>query len=56
MNLIQFFQCLRGKHLRSRGQARDDGQAIRSKCVGCGKPMIRTLDGWQLADIDMRGE
>jgi len=52
MNLIQLFQCVRGKHLRSRGHAREDGGTFRSKCVGCGKPMIRTLDGWQLAGTD----
>jgi hypothetical protein len=45
-SLIQLFQCMRGKHERSRGKARQDDDAFRSECRGCGKPMLRTPRGW----------
>ncbi len=46
MNLIQMLNCMRGKHLRSRGHAKYDGAVFRSRCRGCGKPMVRTAGGW----------
>jgi hypothetical protein len=48
MNLLQPVYCLFGKHHRSRSRAWDDGSVYRSWCKGCGKPMIRDLDGWHL--------
>jgi len=48
VKLIQLFSCARGKHQRSRGHARQDGETFRSKCRGCGKPMVRTAEGWAL--------
>ncbi|RYY22914.1 MAG: hypothetical protein EOP62_21910 [Sphingomonadales bacterium] len=48
MKLIQLFNCMRGKHHRSRGSAHDDGSVMRSKCRGCGKPMVRHMGGWKL--------
>ena len=48
MGLIQSFNCMRGKHERSRGHARQDGNVFRSRCRGCGKPMLRTMSGWIL--------
>lgn len=49
MKLMQWLQCIRGNHHRSRGQARLDGAVFRSICRGCGKPMVRTPYGWILA-------
>ena len=46
MNLVQWLNCKRGKHVRSRGHARQDGDNFRSHCRGCGKPMVRTPQGW----------
>lgn len=46
MGLIQMFNCARGKHMRSRGHAHEEGGAFRSRCKGCGKPMLRTIHGW----------
>jgi len=48
MKLVQLFKCMRGKHERSRGQARQDGDIFRSQCRGCGKGMIRHRGGWIL--------
>lgn len=48
MNLIQLFNCVRGKHVRSRGHAWQDGPVFRSICRGCGKPMVRTQRGWEV--------
>lgn len=45
----QWFQCRRGKHMRSRREAWFDGERFRSKCAGCGQPMVRDgLAGWML--------
>ena len=46
MNLIQRLYCAFGTHVRSRGQARQEGSVFRSHCRGCGKPMVRTATGW----------
>ena len=46
MNLVQWLNCKRGKHVRSRGQAWQDGLHFRPHCRGCGKPMVRTMNGW----------
>lgn len=46
MNLIQMFNCARGKHVRSRGSAWQDGTSFRSVCRGCGVPMVRNVGGW----------
>ncbi|MBO9624376.1 MAG: hypothetical protein J7500_16835 [Sphingomonas sp.] len=51
MRVLQLFQCVRGKHHRSRRLAWSDGTTYRSWCVGCGKPLIRSHGGWQ-ADPD----
>ncbi len=48
MKLLQPLLCLFGKHHRSRREAWDDGRVLRSTCEGCGRPMIRTFDGWKL--------
>jgi hypothetical protein len=48
MKVLQLLGCLRGKHLRSRSLARNDGTHIRSRCAGCGRPMVRTWSGWRL--------
>lgn len=48
MNVLQLLGCMRGKHLRSRRRAQSDGHYFRSRCVGCGRPMIRIYGGWRL--------
>lgn len=48
MHILQLFGCVRGKHLRSRRKAWHDGSIWRSRCVGCGTPMIRKAGSWQL--------
>jgi hypothetical protein len=48
MHLIQLFYCAFGKHVRSRGHAHQDGAVFRSRCRGCGKPMVRTASGWRV--------
>lgn len=50
MGFLQPLYCLFGKHHRSRGRAWTDGNAYRSWCTGCGKPMVRGFDGWHLDD------
>jgi hypothetical protein len=48
MSLLQPVYCLFGKHHRSHGRAWSDGVSYRSWCEGCGKPMIRTVQGWSI--------
>lgn len=48
VKLMQLLNCVRGRHERSRGHAWQDGDIFRSKCRGCGKPMIRAYGGWVL--------
>jgi hypothetical protein len=48
MNLLQLPRCLFGLHHRDRRRARHDGVAVRSRCTGCGKPMIKGRHGWHL--------
>ena len=48
MRILQLLGCVRGKHLRSRRLAREDGVNMRSRCVGCGIPMIRLAGGWRV--------
>jgi len=50
MNILQLLRCTFGQHRRDRRLATHDGEYFRSVCTGCGRPMIRTHDGWQLAD------
>ena len=46
MNLRQRMLCLFGVHKRSRSAAVDMGATMRSRCRGCGTPMIKTYTGW----------
>lgn len=48
MHLFQLFYCALGRHVRSRGHAREEGGTFHSECRGCGKPMVRTAQGWVL--------
>jgi hypothetical protein len=53
VDLPQIVRCLFGKHQHSRRISRDDAGVVRSRCVGCGRRMIRVDNGpdrsWQVA-------
>ena len=48
MRVLQLFRCVWGRHLRSRRLAWSDGTYYHSRCVGCGKPLIRDGFGWHI--------
>ena len=50
MNLLQLPRCLFGAHQRDKRLARHDGPVVRSRCTGCGKPMVKDGHGWRRAD------
>ena len=56
MKLLQFFRCIMGKHKRNRHLAVHDGSDFRSVCIGCGKPMFRSLSGWRLTRAEPQSD
>jgi len=48
MRIFQLVGCLRGRHLRSRRLAWNDGSVYRSWCVGCGTALIREFGEWRV--------
>jgi len=50
MGIFQRVDCLRGNHYRNRKMIWLEGQTFHSRCSGCGKAMVRGLDGWRLAE------
>ena len=48
MHLLQSVACLFGRHARGpRSKVWNDGRYYRSICPGCGKPMLRDMNGWR---------
>jgi hypothetical protein len=56
VNIFQFARCLLGKHEHGRRITRDEKGVVRSRCLGCGRRMIRVEEGrhriWQLEKRD----
>lgn len=52
MKPLQIVRCLLGKHRHSTRVGLDEANVARSRCVGCGRRMVRVEDGhdrvWQL--------
>lgn len=52
MNLVQLVRCAFGKHEHGTRISRDDDGVVRSRCVGCGRRMVRIEEGrkrtWQI--------
>jgi hypothetical protein len=48
MNLLQLPRCILGLHQRDRRHARYDGPVVRSRCTGCGRPMVKDGLDWHL--------
>ena len=46
--IVQRVYCMFGYHKRSRGAAHNDPDAVRSVCRGCGVPMIKRFQGWEV--------
>ncbi len=45
--MVQRVFCVFGRHAPNRRKAWHDSQNMRSKCLGCGSPMLRDLAGWR---------
>ena len=57
MQILQLFRCALGRHRRNKRHAKFDGDIFRTRCIGCGRPMVRGLDGWRLEqESDHPGE
>lgn len=41
MTLVSRILCVFGRHMRSRGHARNTPEGWRSRCRRCGRPMLR---------------
>ena len=54
MQPLQPLFCLVGRHYRSGRTVRQVRGEFVASCRGCGKPMIRDLDGWRLQRPDER--
>jgi hypothetical protein len=49
VNIFQLIRCSLGKHHRDKRRAlRDEDDVPRSKCTGCGRPMVKAKGGWRL--------
>jgi hypothetical protein len=48
MRMFQKVRCFFGAHHRDRRTAWDDGNTFRARCTGCGRQMIRGVDGWSV--------
>ena len=45
MKPAQLIRCLFGRHVHNSRISRDDAGAVRSRCQGCGRRMVRIEEG-----------
>ena len=54
--MLKRIACLFSRHTVNRYKVWHDGLDFRSRCAHCGKPMVRTDNGWRIFSEASHGD